>query len=266
MTQIQLQSYYICTDLENGHNNFIIETKDIEALHYNYNTHRMGRRKKPRMSEETKRYLRAKTQTVPEPTEATVSVSKLLNEDTDTSDWSEDDSRTQHNKGLSEAVTDSCDKHLIKMGENIKGDDDIAQCTVSGDGTWLKRGMSSKIGVASVISASTGQILDRIVLCNYCKLCQAREQDDKTSLDYLNFMADHLEDCPINHEGSAASMEVEGMSTLFSRSEEKHGLQYTTYIGDGDSKTYRRLMMDDPYNGVPIHKKGGIRPMRSNSN
>lgn len=35
---------------------------------------------------------------------------------------------------------------------------------------------------------------------------------------------------------------MDAMKEMFSRSEEKYGVKYTTYIGDGDSKTFIALL------------------------
>lgn len=42
-----------------------------------------------------------------------------------------------------------------------------------------------------------------------------------------------------NHEGSAAKIEVNGIIEMFKRSEEKYGVKYSHYIGDGDTKTFQ---------------------------
>ncbi|XP_014478531.1 PREDICTED: uncharacterized protein LOC106746440 [Dinoponera quadriceps] len=42
-------------------------------------------------------------------------------------------------------------------------------------------------------------------------------------------------------------MEVDAMIELFSRSVEKHGVMYTNYVGDGDSKTYTGIINAKPY-------------------
>ena len=51
-------------------------------------------------------------------------------------------------------------------------------------------------------------------------------------------------------------MEPEGAERIFWRSEERHGLRYTQYLGDGDSKSYSRIKNADPpvYEGVEIAK------------
>ena len=46
----------------------------------------------------------------------------------------------------------------------------------------------------------------------------------------------HVGMCKINHMGSSASMETEGVKRIFQRSENERNLQYTEYFGDSDSK------------------------------
>ncbi|GFT38979.1 uncharacterized protein TNCV_3141821 [Trichonephila clavipes] len=54
---------------------------------------------------------------------------------------------------------------------------------------------------------------------------------------------------------SAGKMEVCGMQKTFLRSEQKHGLKYQRYIGDGDSKTFLSIAEKEPYgDSVPIVK------------
>ena len=68
----------------------------------------------------------------------------------------------------------------------------------------------------------------------------------------INVIRDSHE-CSINHYGSAGSMEAKGVVECFSTSAEKYNLQYTEYLGDGDSKSYKEVCEADPY-GKPIKK------------
>ena len=56
-----------------------------------------------------------------------------------------------------------------------------------------------------------------------------------------------------NYQGSAPSMEVEGVKRIFKRSEQTRKLQYTEYFGDGDSKAYQEVQ--DCYENIHIEKK-----------
>ena len=60
--------------------------------------------------------------------------------------------------------------------------------------------------------------------------------------------------CPINHEGSAGSMEAAGLVDCFINCIENRKLRYTHYIGDGDSKTYNEVLKNDPYPGIVVEK------------
>ena len=60
--------------------------------------------------------------------------------------------------------------------------------------------------------------------------------------------------CDKNHDGSAAAMEPAGAVNIFRRSEQRHGLRYIHFLGDGDSKTYiySTLKNSEMYEGVQI--------------
>ena len=69
---------------------------------------------------------------------------------------------------------------------------------------------------------------------------------------FVNVIRDSHE-CPIDHDGSAGSMEAKGVVECFSTSVEKYNLQYTEYLGDGGSKSYKKVCEADPY-AEPIKK------------
>ena len=45
----------------------------------------------------------------------------------------------------------------------------------------------------------------------------------------------------LNYKGSAPNMEKAGAVSIFQRSIEKNGLRYTTFYGDGDSKSFNAV-------------------------
>lgn len=51
-------------------------------------------------------------------------------------------------------------------------DNAILKLTVSGDGSWRKRGFTSLFGVSSVIGYYCGKVLDIAVKSSYCKMCE----------------------------------------------------------------------------------------------
>lgn len=52
-----------------------------------------------------------------------------------------------------------------------RGDGNCEELTISGDGTWKKRGFTSLYGVTSLIGYYTGKIIDIVVKSSYCKQC-----------------------------------------------------------------------------------------------
>lgn len=74
--------------------------------------------------------------------------------------------------------------------------------------------------------------------------------------EYNEWYKSHQDNCTINHSGSAGKMEVDAVKEMFLRSEEKHGVKYTTYVGDGDSKTFKGILDANPYgDGYVVKKK-----------
>ena len=131
---------------------------------------------------------------------------------------------------------------------------DNAGVTVSGDGSWMKRGFKSLFGVATLIGFHTNKVLDVIIKSAYCHACKLHEKDIGSS-EYETWKEGHIEECTINHIGAAGKMEVDAIREMFVRSEELHNIQYTYYIGDGDSKTYKAIIDSKPYGDKAIIKK-----------
>lgn len=73
--------------------------------------------------------------------------------------------------------------------------------------------------------------------------------------EFENWFEEHQEQCTKNHFGSAGKMEVDAILEMFHRSEEKYQVKYTTYIGDGDSKTFKAILDTQPYNDIIVKKK-----------
>ncbi|XP_025261971.1 uncharacterized protein LOC105256709 [Camponotus floridanus] len=128
-----------------------------------------------------------------------------------------------------------------------KKTEDADELTVSGDGTWKKRGFSSLFGVTSLIGYFTGKVLDIFVKSSYCHECKTWESK-LDSAEYEEWHEAHVNagKCQANHTGAAGNMEVEAIKTMFQRSV-KNGVRYRNYIGDGDSKAYSGLVNSKPY-------------------
>ncbi|GFX22800.1 uncharacterized protein TNCV_2605421 [Trichonephila clavipes] len=54
-------------------------------------------------------------------------------------------------------------------------------------------------------------------------------------------------ECLKNYNGSAGMMETVGIVRIFQRSLSHRSVRYTSYIGDGDSKTFSSITASNPY-------------------
>jgi len=126
--------------------------------------------------------------------------------------------------------------------------------TVSGDGTWRKRGFSSLYGLVSLIGWHTGKVVDFIVKSKYCKACEYWKKKEDTE-EYAEWSENYASKCQVNHEGSAGKMEIDAVVEMFQRSETLHQVKYANYIGDGDSKTFKGITNAKPYENIIVLKK-----------
>lgn len=101
--------------------------------------------------------------------------------------------------------------------------------TVSGDGSWRKRGFSSLYGFASLIGWHTGKVVDMLIKSKYCKSCEFWKDKEGTA-EYEEWVKTHNITCQMNHQGSAGKMEVDAIVEMFSRSETLHGIKYSNYM------------------------------------
>ena len=146
---------------------------------------------------------------------------------------------SKNSKSLNTAVYDVAQECMANAGREVKsllG----SECGVSVDGTWQRRGYVSLNGCVTAISIDTGKILDIEPMSRYCKGCQAHEKLDKQSEKYKIWEANHI-NCKANFKGSAPAMEAGGAERIFKRSVVCHGLYYTDFYGDGDSKSHPRV-------------------------
>lgn len=126
--------------------------------------------------------------------------------------------------------------------------------SVSGDGTWRKRGFSSLFGLVSLIGWCSGKIIDFVVKSKYCRKCEHWKKQLDTE-EFEEWYENHADECDANHEGSAGKMEVDAVIEMFHRSEELYKVKYANYIGDGDSKTFKGILDSDPYENFTVTKK-----------
>lgn len=117
----------------------------------------------------------------------------------------------------------------------------IANVAVTIDGTWQRRGHSSKNGVVFILSVRTGEVLDYVAKTKYCQECIYHEKEDKNSKSYQDWLVNHTNKCCMNHQGSSDSMETASAVEMFLRSIETRSLKYGTFVGDGDTDCFAHV-------------------------
>ncbi|GFT40151.1 uncharacterized protein TNCV_782751 [Trichonephila clavipes] len=88
--------------------------------------------------------------------------------------------------------------------EAVDENDGKRDLAVAVDGSWQKRGFSSKNVLVTVTSVDTGKFIDVEVFSKHC-ICP-----NKTK---------HLQNCKRNFEGYSGKMEVAGALSIFQRSQ-----------------------------------------------
>ena len=128
-------------------------------------------------------------------------------------------------------------------GSSARGD-----VAVTFDGTWMKRGHTSLYGVTTVISLSTGQVLDYEVCSKFCHACSRKRAavaaGKMSAAEFADWQTTH--DCSVTTEGSSGSMEVQGALAMWRRSPERQ-LRYLIFVGDGDCKAHKAVVESQPY-------------------
>lgn len=122
------------------------------------------------------------------------------------------------------------------------------------DGTWQKRGFTSKYGVGIVIDMLTGLAIDFEMMSKYCHVCACNlrkvhaSEEEKAAWEEK-----HRNECDINHEGSSKAMEADAAVILWNRSIEKFNLRYASMLSDRDSLAIQRVNIENPY-GFEVRK------------
>ena len=81
---------------------------------------------------------------------------------------------------MKDAAKRLVDKVAMESPDDIEDDGTtvVANVSVTIDGTWQKRGHSSRIGVTFVISVDTGEVLDYYVKSLFCHECKAHGNNE----------------------------------------------------------------------------------------
>ncbi|GFU22367.1 uncharacterized protein NPIL_248561 [Nephila pilipes] len=140
---------------------------------------------------------------------------------------------TKFNNNLLHAARETCEESMAEaVHEAVEENEGGRDISVAVDGSWQKRGFSSKNGVVTVTSVDTGKVIDVEILSKHC-ICP-----NKTK---------HLQNCKRNFVRYSGKMEVTGALSIFRRSESKYNVRYTRYLGDGDSKAYDSIVENNVY-------------------
>ena len=134
----------------------------------------------------------------------------------------------------------------------------VINCTVSFDSSWHRRGHYSNQGLAGVIEAYNGKVLDYVLYDRVCYQCSKWNQERKENEpdEYTSFWNTHKDFCTSNFSGSSQAMEGSAAADIWARSVQLHQLHYSTYIGDGDSSSFKNQVNSNPYKGaIEIRKE-----------
>ncbi|GFW10994.1 uncharacterized protein TNCV_4459691 [Trichonephila clavipes] len=140
---------------------------------------------------------------------------------------------SKYNHILLQATRETCEHSMAEaVREAVDENDGKRDLAVAVDGSWQKRGFSSKNGLVTVTSVDTGKVIDVEVFSKHC-ICP-----NKTK---------HLQNCKRNFEGYSGKMEVAGALSIFQRSQSLYNVRYTKYLGEGDSKAFTSIVENKVY-------------------
>lgn len=148
---------------------------------------------------------------------------------------------------ISQDVQESLEKARCEVKKSCADIDEVfsdkpVNIAVSyNDGSWHKRGFTSKYDVGCCIEVTTVHVIDIEVLSKYCGVCERKKTLlGKNSKEFLEWFEHHKHNCDCNYNGSPLGMETAAAEILW-RQSENYGLRYTTIVSDGDAKTFAHL-------------------------
>ena len=95
-------------------------------------------------------------------------------------------------------------------------------------------------------SAGASKVVDTEIMSNDCNKCSIKKANKVGDKDMETWFKSHKTLCMKNHTGAAGAMQPVGMQRIFQRSIKTRKLQYTGYLGDGDSKLYNVVASANP--------------------
>ncbi|KYN11117.1 hypothetical protein ALC57_16741 [Trachymyrmex cornetzi] len=102
-------------------------------------------------------------------------------------------------------------------------------------------------GVGTICGARTGKVLHMPGRNKYCSICIKAEKLNKEPAIHKCYK-NWGRDC------SSTSMGADTIVEGFKKSVKEHGVIYSTFIADGDSSVYRKIIQANPYPDVFIEK------------
>lgn len=138
-------------------------------------------------------------------------------------------------------TADECMKKAVECEKQIaqsKGcfDEEGEHITVATDGCWSKRsygsGYSAQSGSASIIGVNTKKVLWSAVRNKNCIGCNQNILNHK---------------CNRNFSGPSTGMESDILVEGWKLSLPLYKIKYTTFVADGDSSVYKRILDLNPY-------------------
>ena len=150
---------------------------------------------------------------------------------------------------LCESMKQACEEErqlAIQRGDFHQG---VPAINVIVDGGWSKRShkhsYNAKSGVGIIIGKETNKLLHIGVRNKYCATCAQAERRGEEVREHTCFK---------NWNGASSSMETDIIVEGFKMAEEKHGVRYIRFVGDGDSSVYPSLVSSVPVWGYAIQK------------
>ena len=77
---------------------------------------------------------------------------------------------------LSDAVKIEAERSMMDVVDELRGENETADASVSVDGTWQRKGFTSTLGVVTAISVDKGKVVDCVILSKSSKGCTRMEK------------------------------------------------------------------------------------------